>query len=90
MSGPVHGHAQRPFLTDAVEELGCVDAKDTIPFSSGFVGDASMTLESIFALTEDKRLALETLPMQVVANQYIVREGDCPRSRLILNVIAFV
>ena len=46
-------------------------------------------LESIFALTDDERHALKTLPMQIVTlkeNQDIVRQGDRPsRSCLILS-----
>ncbi len=49
-------------------------------------------IESIFALTEDERHALEKLPMQVMAikaDQDIVREGDRPsRSCLILSGFA--
>jgi CRP-like cAMP-binding protein len=49
-------------------------------------------LESVFALTDDERQALETLPMQVAVvkdNQDIVREGDRPsRSGLILSGFA--
>ncbi len=51
-------------------------------------------LESVFALTDDERQALETLPMQVAVlkdHQDIVREGDCPsRSCLILSGFACV
>ena len=46
-------------------------------------------IESIFALTEDERQALENLPMQLAVikeNQDIVREGDRPsRSFVILS-----
>jgi CRP-like cAMP-binding protein len=51
-------------------------------------------LESVFALTDEERQALETLPMQLAVlkdHQDIVREGDRPsRSCLILSGFACV
>src|SRR3954451_4745567 len=67
------------------------------PMSSPFHPDYNpliRKLESVFALTDDERQALENLPMQVAVlkdHQDIVREGDrSSRSCLILSGFACV